>query len=125
MVLKGPYVIVTITPFVLFVPTTLKLTVWLGFFKVTADGKGGVSITYDDRSWSEKGFSQKYWWIPCYPFVCVPRDANGGFWLYNRGSYWFIRANDKAIVTCNEVVPPDWNTFTGKQLLENTRPECV
>ena len=122
MVYKGPYLFVRLYDFILFLPVTLPLTLWLGFFKVSADGKGSVSIEHNDSDWFEKTFSQKHWWLPFYPFVCVPRDAKGGFWLYGQNRYWFIYADEKSKVTCREV-KRDWVTFTGLELKENTRPD--
>ena len=120
----APYIILKLYDFVLMIPSALKLEFWVGFFKITLNGDGAVALEHDDSGEWTADVSALYWWLSVSPFVLIPRNAEGIFYLYANRRYYEVVA-EKTKQTKAYEIKADWVTRTGRQIYENTRPECI
>ena len=116
---NGGYFVCYLYNFCVMIPETLNITMWVGFYLLNFQGNGEYSITYNNEHWKPGDWSMGFWWLAVYPFICVPRTANGEFYLYYKNSYYKVVADDTAQLVGYEV-EADWNTRTGRTIKDNT-----
>ncbi len=82
---------------------------WVGSYLVTFEGKGIHYATYSPDDWEPGEWSANYWWVPAYPFVLIPKQTDGDFYLYSKGRYYKAIAKPDEVLQMKEV-EADWTT---------------